>query len=152
MHRIVGSFFGTGLVLRRLRGSDSGSGTVGALAAAILAYPLYQRLDWPWQIGAALLVTLVAAWSLRALVDAEGDAGWIVADEAAGTFIALIGIANWTAAIVAFVVFRTADIFKQSFPGVSRAERMEGAAGVLADDLVAGLYGLAAAHVVQSLV
>lgn len=152
MHRVVGSFFGTGLVLRRLRKSDSGSGTVGALAAAALAYPLYQALSWPWQVGTAMLVTLLATWSVNGLVGTEGDAGWIVVDEAAGTFVALVGVSGWAPAAVGFIVFRAADIFKHAFPGVSHAEQLPGGAGVIGDDLVAGLYGLAAAHLIQSLV
>lgn len=125
---------------------------MGALAAAALAYPIYQQLDLLWQIATATLVVLVAAWSLGRLVDAEGDAGWIVADEAAGIFIALIGVSAWVPALAGFVVFRVADIFKGAFPGVSRAERMPGVSGVMGDDLVAGLYGLAAAQLVQALV
>jgi phosphatidylglycerophosphatase A len=46
--------------------------------------------------------------------------------------------------LVAVVVFRAADIFKTAFPGVSHAERIRGALGVSADDVVAGVYGLAA--------
>jgi phosphatidylglycerophosphatase A len=43
--------------------------------------------------------------------------------------------------VAALVVARLADIFKV-LPGVRRAERLPGALGVTADDLVAGLYGL----------
>jgi phosphatidylglycerophosphatase A len=46
-------------------------------------------------------------------------------------------------AVVALAVFRVADITKR-FPGVAQAERLSGATGIVADDLVAGLYGLAA--------
>jgi len=49
--------------------------------------------------------------------------------------------------LAAFVVFRMADIFK--IPGVKQAERLPGAVGVTADDLVAGLYGLLVGHLVQ---
>jgi phosphatidylglycerophosphatase A len=49
-------------------------------------------------------------------------------------------------------VFRLADIFKRRFPGVAAAEaKLPGAVGVLADDLVAGLYGLAAGWLLQGL-
>ena len=64
----------------------------------------------------------------------------------------MIGITNIPAAIVAFVVFRAADIFKRFFPGVLAAERVSGAPGVTADDLVAGLYGLAAGQLVLAVV
>lgn len=92
------------------------------------------------QLAAALAVTALSLWAARPF--AEGDPGWVVVDEAAGMLWATIGIGGW-AAVIAFVVFRIADITKR-FPGVSEAERLHGALGVTADDVVAGLYGLAA--------
>lgn len=71
-------------------------------------------------------------------------------DEAAGTFLAVIGLGGWAVA-TAFVVFRIADISKK-FPGVAAAERLGGALGITADDLVAGLWALAAGWLVQALV
>lgn len=152
MSRVVASFFGSGLILCRFRGKDSGSGTVGGLAAAIVAFLVGRAAGWPWV--AALLGASVAAgtWAIRSLYDDTGDAGWIVVDEAAGAFLSLVGIVEWPAALVAFGVFRLADIFKRFFPGVQRAEDVPGPVGVMADDLVAGLYGLLAGHLVQWLV
>lgn len=152
MNRLIASWFGTGLILRRLRGSDIGSGTVGAVFAGIVAYLLYQQLDWPWQIMAAALLILIGVWAVRPLADREGDAGWIVIDEATGVFVALIGLEHLTATLVAFAVFRAADIFKTFFPGVGRADRATGPVAIIADDVVAGVYGLVAGHVVQALV
>ncbi len=54
-------------------------------------------------------------------------------------------------ALVAWVVFRVADIFKKAFPGVAAGERVGGALGITADDLVAGLYGLAAGWLVTAI-
>lgn len=152
MHRVIASWFGTGLILRRIRGSDSGSGTVGSIFAAVVAFAFYQAVSWPWQLAATAVLIIASFLSIRPLVAKEGDAGWIVIDEAAGTFLALIGLELWPGAVVAFVVFRAADIFKGAFPGVAAADRASGAAGVTADDIVAGLYGLAAGHLVQALV
>jgi phosphatidylglycerophosphatase A len=149
MHRLVASWFGTGLILGRLRGSHVGSGTVGAAFAFLIAY-LVGGFGWPAQVAAALVVILLALWSARRFIAAEGDAGWIVADEAAGVFVAVIGLELWPA-VAAWVVFRTADIFKTLAPGVSAAERLPGSVGVTADDVVAGLYGLLAGHIVQAL-
>lgn len=143
MHRVVASFFGTGLILRGLRGSDSGSGTVGSVFA--LAIALLLR---PWGIGAQLaalvLVVVAGLISIRPFAVDHGDPGWVVVDEAAGTMLATLGLAPG-AAVLAWAVFRIADIQKHWFPGVAAAEkRLPGAVGVTADDLVAGLYGLAA--------
>lgn len=152
MHRVVASWFGTGLILGRLRGSHLGSGTVGALFALPVALLVGVWLDWPGQLAAAVVVTLAALWSARHFVDEEGDAGWIVVDEAAGAFIAVIALPAWPYAVVAWIVFRLADIFKNFAPGVGLAEGLPGSLGVTADDIVAGLYGLAMGHVLLALI
>lgn len=142
MARLIASWFGTGLILRKINGSDLGSGTVGSVFAFPLAIWL-GTFGVSVQILATIAVTAAALVSIRALVDSEGDATWIVIDEAAGTFLATLSL-SWGAGLVALVVFRLADIFKAGFPGVAAAERLPAEKGVLADDLVAGLYGLAA--------
>lgn len=149
MYKLLASWFGTGLILRRIRGSDAGSGTIGSLFAFPVAYFLGAIGVWAQVLATALVVGL-AFWSVRPLVDGEGDAGWIVIDEAAGVFLAIIGL-SIVPAIVAFGVFRGADIFKSIFPGVARAEKIPGATGIVFDDLVAGLYGLAAGLLVAAL-
>lgn len=147
IERVVASWFGSGLVLRRIRGSDGGSGTVGAALALAIAYAL-APIGWSAQALAAVVVTGLALWSIRPFAE-EGDPGWIVVDEAAGMFVASIGLGGWPL-LVAFVVFRVADITKR-LPGVAAAERLSGAVGVTADDLVAGVYGLAAGWLVYFL-
>lgn len=148
VHRLTASWFGSGLILRRIRGSDAGSGTVGALVAWIMAW-LIGPDRWAWQLAAAALVTILSVWSARPFA-AEGDPGWIVVDEAAGTFVATLGLPLGPAAL-AFGVFRLADATKRA-PGVAAAERLPGAVGITADDLVAGCYGLAAGWILNLLV
>ena len=150
MARVIASFFGTGLILRRVRGRDIGSGTVAslfALAVAIAAHPL----GVPFQVGLLVASAIACLIAVRPFLLTEGDPPWVVIDEAAGTFLATIGL-GLVPALVAWAVFRLADIFKRRFPGVAVAEaRLPGAVGVLADDLVAGLYGLAAGWLLQGL-
>ncbi len=148
MHRLVASVFGAGLLLRRLRGSDAGSGTVGSLVALPIALVIGSTAGWVWQLAAAVVVTLLSYWSSSAFADTEGDAGWIVIDEAAGTFVATIGLLGWPA-VIAFIVFRIADISKRPFPGVHQADSLPGGLGITADDIVAGLYALAVGHLVR---
>ena len=62
-------------------------------------------------------------------------------------FVASIGL-TVPAVLVAFVVFRVADATKR-FPGVAAAERLHGTLGITADDLVAGVWGLAAGWAFQ---
>jgi phosphatidylglycerophosphatase A len=146
MHRLVASWFGTGLILGRLRGSDLGSGTVGALVALPIALIIGELWGWQAQLLGALVVTAASVWSARPFAHSEGDAGWICVDEAAGAFVAVIGLPFWPFAVIAWVVFRAADIFKNLAPGVAEAERLSGAVGITADDVVAGIYGLVVGH------
>jgi len=146
--RVVASWFGTGLLLGRLRGSDAGSGTVAAAFALPPALAL-GLLGWGAQLAGAIILVAASLWSTRRFAVDDADPGWVVIDEAAGTFLAVIGLGGW-AAPTAFVVFRIADISKK-FPGVAAAERLGGAVGITADDLVAGLWALAAGWLVQTL-
>lgn len=150
MHRVVASWFGSGLILHRLRGSHRGSGTVGALFAWPVSLGISFYFGWQVHLVATAVVIVLSLWATRKLVETEGDAGWIVIDEAAGVFLATIGLGFFPGGVAAFVVFRAADVFKRAFPGVAQAERLPGAVGITADDLVAGAYGLAAGHLVQA--
>jgi phosphatidylglycerophosphatase A len=149
VHRLVASGFGLGFVPRRLWGHDGGAGTFGAALGAAAALALWPLPRAGYAAAVALLaVAAIAAsiWSAAPFVD-EGDPGWICMDETAGTLLALIGLTGWPW-VVALVVARVADITKLP-PGVRAAEEhIPGARGITADDLVAGLYGLAAGWLV----
>lgn len=150
MPRLLASWFGTGLILRRVRGSDPGSGSVASAFTFPVAVGVGELWGWPAQVILLLATVAAGAWALRSL-PAEGDAPWIVVDEAAGTMVATIGL-GWGPGLVALIIFRIADIVKRPFPGVGQAERLPGPAGVMADDLVAGLYGLVAGYLVGALI
>lgn len=153
MHRVVASWFGTGLILGRVRGSDMGSGTVGALFALPVAILVGRWWGWPAQLGLAVAVVGLSLWSAHPFVENDEDPGWICVDEAAGAILCVIGLPFWPEAVTAWLVFRAADIWKYLAPGVSQAERrLPGALGVTADDVVAGLYGLAVGHLMRALI
>lgn len=131
-----------------------GSGTVGALFTLPLVWALGEIGIWAQVLG-LLVVTVASVVSSARFVGEtdsikEGDPGWVVVDEAAGVMLATLGL-GLLGASVAWVVFRIADIFKTWFPGVARAEALGGGVGITADDLVAGLYGLGAGWLVQTL-
>ncbi|WP_337876749.1 phosphatidylglycerophosphatase A [Elioraea sp.] len=89
--------------------------------------------------GAALLAAL-GWWAVaRELPRSdEPDPGWIVIDEAAGMWLALVGLPGfgWLGVAAAFALFRLLDVAK---PGpVGWADRRGGVAGVMLDDLIAG--------------
>lgn len=136
-------------MLRRLRGGDTGSGTLGSAAALLLALAL-RPAGWVVQLVVALAVLVASVWSTDRFTHDQGDPGWVVIDEAAGTLVATIGLAPLPA-LAAWAVFRAADIAKRWFPGVMAAERLPGGWGVTADDVVAGMWGLAAGWGMQAL-
>ncbi len=148
MRRVIASWFGTGLLLRRLRGSDAGSGTLAAAVTLILGLAL-GAVGWWLQLVAAGMVIALSLWAARPFAAGNGDPGWVVIDEAAGTLLATIGLGVWPA-LVAFAVFRVADASKR-LPGVAAAEGLPGAVGITADDVVAGVWGLAAGWTAQLL-
>ena len=148
MRRLIAAGFGSGFVPRWIRGSDTGAGTVGALLAAVVALAL-----WPLPLWAHLVVTVVfvglSLWAPVPYLIDDPDPAWVVIDEMAGAMLALSGLRG-LAFVVAFVVFRLADIFKW-LPGVNQAERLPGSVGVTADDLVAGVYGLVCGLIVAAI-
>jgi phosphatidylglycerophosphatase A len=91
----------------------------------------------------ALLVVLTAV-GIWAAGEAEKtfqkrDDGRITVDEIAGQWLALALLpVSWEMALAAFLLFRLFDIWKP-WP-VRLAERLPGGLGVVADDLIAGLY------------
>jgi phosphatidylglycerophosphatase A len=112
-------------------------GTAASLAAVLigaLALWLDHRLLTLLAIGACVLGT----WAVHE-TNEQNDPGWIVIDEFAGQWIAMIGLAHVSlfGMIAAFVLFRFFDITKLG--PVGWADRKDGAIGVMADDVVAGL-------------
>jgi len=141
LHRFIASGFFVGFIPRRLWGSDNGAGTFGAALAALVAL-LFWRLPWWVGLLAFAVAFALSLWSAAPFAADHADPGWIVIDEIAGTLVAVIGLTGWPW-LVAVVVARLADIFKV-LPGVPQAEALPGAVGITMDDVVAGLYGLAA--------
>lgn len=148
MGRLIASFFGTGLILRQFRGADIGSGTVGSVFALAISLVAEAVGGVGAQAACLLAATVGSLVAVQPFASREGDPGWVVIDEAAGTFVATLGL-GLPAALVGWAVFRAADIWKRAFPGVAPAERLPGSLGVTLDDLIAGIYGLAAGWAVQ---
>ncbi len=140
MRRFVAAGFGVGWIPARLWRSHNGAGTFGSALAALIAYLL---IPAPWWVDALVAAAAIGVSLWAAAPEAKGhaDPGWVVIDEMAGTLVAVIGLAGWPW-LVAVVIARLADIFKV-LPGVPQAEHLEGSLGITADDVVAGLYGLA---------
>ena len=138
--RVLATWFGLGLL-------PFAPGTWASLSALPLAYGLV-RLGGIWALsiatGAVLAVGLWASGRMETDMGVK-DPGQVVIDEVAGQWLALLPVAlDWRLWPVAFVVFRIADIAKP-WPMYLAERHIPGAAGIMADDLVAGAYaGLAA--------
>jgi phosphatidylglycerophosphatase A len=120
-------------------------GTVGSLAALAIAYPLAVAARWrPFYFALLALAFLpVAIWSagVTARVRQMKDPGIVVVDEVLGQWITLAGAStlNWKSWLAALCLFRLFDIWKP--PPVRQFEALPSGAGIVADDLMAGVYG-----------
>jgi gamma-glutamyltranspeptidase/glutathione hydrolase len=127
--RFIASGFGSGYC-------PVAPGTAGSLVALVLGSVLFAQSPW-LLAGAALAIGIGGVWAVHAS-EAKGDPGWIVIDEFAGQWIALLGLGtlSWLGLLAAFALFRLFDIWK---PGpVGWADRWHTPAGVMADDVIAG--------------
>lgn len=126
-------------------GLGTGAGT-WASAATLLAWLILHACNTPLTPGIMLLAgfTLTVAGTLatRAYLAQAGvpkDPSEVVIDECAGMCLALTFAEQspYFSAIAAFAIFRFLDILK---PGpIGWAESLPGAAGVMADDVCAGV-------------
>jgi phosphatidylglycerophosphatase A len=118
-------------------------GTAGsALAAAIVGVVPFSRAGL---LLFFLAVTVAGTWAAHRTERRLGvkDPGAIVIDEVAGMTLAVLPFPPTPAVlIVGFVLFRIFDVTKP-FPARA-SQRVAGGIGVMVDDLIAGLYALAA--------
>lgn len=119
-------------------------GTLGTIAGLWPAALLLQVGGRPALAVATVLVVAAGWWaSARYMRDSGSreDPQEIVIDEVAGLWIALLPLSgfDWLGLATGFVAFRAFDILK---PGpVGWADRnVRGAAGVMLDDIIAGLF------------
>ena len=119
------------------------AGTLGGVCLAWLIGRTEHYLYWSL-LACGLLYALGRSLGAWAEQHAGGkDPGFFVLDEVIGYLVTCL----WTrgpsllALAVAFFVFRFFDVFKP--PPARRLERLGGGDGILLDDVVSGLYGLA---------
>ena len=128
--------FGSGL-------APVASGTFGTLVAVPLAWLLLRETSaYPMvQLVLVAAAAAIAIWSanVAALHFGLKDPGQIVVDEIAGYLVTVALLPpGWATLLAAFVLFRVFDIAKP--PPCRWAEGLPGGVGIVADDLLAGLY------------
>ena len=147
MSRMLASLFGVGLL-------RPAPGTWASAVAIVLGLGIDRYLGFPALVAATAAVTALGFWACaRELADRPGeDPSEIVIDEVAGQWLALLfpaaafwyrGVEDWAVVaypgwIAAFLFFRLFDIWKPWLIG--RADRRHDSAGVMLDDLWAGLF------------
>ena len=130
--RIISSGFGIGYF-------GKGGGTLAAIACCLV---------WYFTIGNNLLIACVVTFLLTAIgiwsankVEADWgvDSSRVVIDEIAGMSISLLFLPITPYIIIAgLILFRFFDIVKPLY--IRRTEKFPGGWGVMADDILAGIY------------
>jgi phosphatidylglycerophosphatase A len=137
----VGTFFGCGY-------SPVGPGTAGSLAALVIAVAIHSRATL---VVMSLLLLLPGIWAagMVAQYESRKDPQIVVIDEVLGQWITLAGAStlNWKSFLSALLLFRLFDIWKP--PPVRQLEALSGGLGIVADDVMAGLYGALAIFVLD---
>jgi phosphatidylglycerophosphatase A len=129
-------------------------GTAGSLAAVIIAWLLHEYAGVsPWGFAILALALLgPAIWSadVTARETRLKDPQIVVVDEVVGQWIAIAGasfgkggidwhaVIDWKTWCAAFVLFRVFDMWKP--PPVRQLEQIRGGAGIVLDDVMAGIY------------
>jgi phosphatidylglycerophosphatase A len=123
----------TGLGLGRLYPAP---GTWGTLVAWLMGLLMTK----PVLIVAFIAACAAGLWAAKEFEKADNghDNGMIVIDEWAGIWLTMMFASFWDQAILAFVLFRFFDVLKP-WPIRWLDKNVPGAAGVMVDDLAAGL-------------
>ena len=119
--------------------APKGPGTAGSLGALAAAYLLFPYAG-PGTLALAGLLPAIWAAGATARESNLKDPQIVVVDEVIGQWIALAGAMrmNWISWLAAFGLFRLFDIWKP--PPVRQLERLPGGVGIVADDVMAGVY------------
>ncbi|MEP7704202.1 phosphatidylglycerophosphatase A [Paraglaciecola sp. 25GB23A] len=133
--------FGSGL-------APKAPGTFGTLAAIPLAVLLSFYCPLPIYIGLCVLFSVVGVWICGHTANdmQVHDDSSIVWDEVAGMMITLVAVPlSWQTVLAGFILFRLFDIIKP-WPISYLDKHVHGGFGIMADDVLAGIFSLACLH------
>ena len=135
---LTATWFGCGL-------APIAPGTAGSLAALVIAIVLhiyggFGRVTF-LVLSVVLLVPGIWAAGIVAQRENRTDPHIVVVDEVIGQWITLAGAStlNWKSWLAAFLLFRLLDVWKP--PPARQFEALPGGLGIVADDVMAGVYG-----------
>jgi len=118
---------------------SKGAGSIASVAYCFV-WILFPASGLWWQLIALCIVIALGVWSAGKVEKVWGhDSNRVVIDEIAGMIITLLLVpVNIGYGIMGLLLFRFFDIVKPL--GIKKAERLRGGAGVMADDVIAGIY------------
>jgi len=132
---LLATWFGVGLI-------PIAPGTWGSLAALPFAWAILS-LWGATGLAIAIAIVFFAGWWAAATVSKAGaikDPGFVVIDEVAGQWLALLAAPRDPLAwVLAFLLFRIFDIWKP-WPVRWADQDITGGLGVMLDDLLAAVY------------
>ncbi|MCB0381588.1 MAG: phosphatidylglycerophosphatase A [Flavobacteriales bacterium] len=137
IHKTITTFFGAGY-------SPIAPGTAGALFGCgfLFLFNYFEVvLNNPFLFIAIILITtLIGIYSTNQLTSEWGkDPSKVVIDEVIGMWISMLLIPfSYLNLLMAFILFRLFDIYKPF--GIRKLEQLYGGLGVMADDVLAGIY------------
>jgi phosphatidylglycerophosphatase A len=134
LETVLATWFGSGY-------SPFASGTAGTLASVPLVLLLWWIGSAPLHAAAIVAIAALGLWAARGAERRWGrkDPGQVVIDETAGYLVATFLVPHTLAALaLSFFLFRAFDVVKPYPAG--RSQALPGAWGIMADDLIAGLY------------
>ncbi len=139
---LLATWFGAGLL-------PGAPGTWGSLAALPFAWAIAARFGPAALLVAAAIAFFVGWWAAEQVGRASGvaDEGSIVIDEVAGQWLTLAAAPpSAEAYVLGLLLFRLFDITKP-WPARAAERNLPGGLGVMADDIVAGVYAGAVLYV-----
>ncbi len=114
-------------------------GTFGSAAGLVLWWLL--PASTPIHLAVIVGLFVIGSWAGNVAERHFGktDPGQVVLDEVIGMLVTLLlNPVGWGGALAGFLLFRAADIVKP-YPA-NRLEALHGGLGVMADDVMAGIY------------
>ena len=133
LHQWIASCLGIGYI--------KGGGTAAALVSAVIWFLLQPDGAFHTEmIVVTSVVIITGTWSATIVDPVWGkDSSKVVIDEVAGMCITLLFIpVTWQYLLTGLVLFRFFDIVKPGY--IRKAEALPAGWGVMADDIVAGIY------------
>jgi len=133
MVKLIASIGGIGYI--------KGGGSIAAAVWALVWYFLQAyNPNISFQIISLILITILGIWTGNIVEKDWGkDSSKVVIDEVAGVALTLVYVpVTWYYVLIGWILFRFFDIAKPL--GIRKMERFPKGWGVMADDLLAGLY------------